>query len=45
LSALQHVFSLNTQPARLTLNLASLPMRPKLPKLAPADDEAIERRS
>jgi 3D-(3,5/4)-trihydroxycyclohexane-1,2-dione acylhydrolase (decyclizing) len=34
---------LNTQPARLTLNLAALPGRPELPKVAPADHEAIER--
>jgi 3D-(3,5/4)-trihydroxycyclohexane-1,2-dione acylhydrolase (decyclizing) len=34
---------LNTQPARLTVNLAALPARPELPKLAPADDTAIER--
>ncbi len=33
---------LNTQPARLTLNLAALPQRPQLPKLAPADDAAID---
>jgi len=33
---------LNTQPARLTVNLAALPSRPELPKLAPADDTAIE---
>jgi 3D-(3,5/4)-trihydroxycyclohexane-1,2-dione acylhydrolase (decyclizing) len=32
---------LNTQPARLTLNLAALPERPKLPALAPASDDAI----
>ncbi|HEY6754206.1 MAG TPA: thiamine pyrophosphate-dependent enzyme [Pseudolabrys sp.] len=32
---------LNTQPARLTVNLAGLPVRPELPKLAPADDIAI----
>jgi 3D-(3,5/4)-trihydroxycyclohexane-1,2-dione acylhydrolase (decyclizing) len=32
---------LNTQPATLTLNLAALPERPALPKLAPADDAAI----
>jgi 3D-(3,5/4)-trihydroxycyclohexane-1,2-dione acylhydrolase (decyclizing) len=32
---------LNTQPARLTVNLAALPVRPELPKLAPADDTAI----
>ena len=34
---------LNTQPAQLTVNLAALPDRPELPKLAPADDEAIEQ--
>jgi 3D-(3,5/4)-trihydroxycyclohexane-1,2-dione acylhydrolase (decyclizing) len=34
---------LNTQPARMTVNLAALPARPELPKLAPADDAAIER--
>ena len=34
---------LNTQPAKLTLNLAGLPARPDLPKLAPADDTAIEQ--
>jgi 3D-(3,5/4)-trihydroxycyclohexane-1,2-dione acylhydrolase (decyclizing) len=33
---------LNTQPAPVTLNLATLPERPALPKLAPADDAAIE---
>ena len=33
---------LNTQPARLTLNLASLPQRPDLPALAPATDLPIE---
>ncbi len=33
---------LNTQPARLTLNLAALPDRPKLPLLAPARDDAID---
>lgn len=32
---------LNTQPARLTVNLAALPARPDLPRLAPADDKAI----
>src|SRR5215813_13342328 len=32
---------LNTQPARLTLNLAALPERPALPALAPAGDDAI----
>jgi 3D-(3,5/4)-trihydroxycyclohexane-1,2-dione acylhydrolase (decyclizing) len=34
---------LNTQPEKLTLNLAGLPARPDLPKLAPADDTAIEQ--
>ena len=34
---------LNTQPARLMLNLAGLPARPDLPKLAPADDAALEQ--
>jgi len=34
---------LNTQPAKLTVNLAGLPSRPDLPKLAPADDSAIEQ--
>jgi 3D-(3,5/4)-trihydroxycyclohexane-1,2-dione acylhydrolase (decyclizing) len=34
---------LNTQPARLKLNLAALPERPQLPKLAPATNEAIEQ--
>jgi 3D-(3,5/4)-trihydroxycyclohexane-1,2-dione acylhydrolase (decyclizing) len=34
---------LNTQPARLTVNLAALPARPDLPKLAPADDTAIDQ--
>lgn len=33
---------LNTQPARLTLNLAALPVRPELPSLAPADDTALD---
>jgi len=33
---------LNTQPARLTLNLAALPARPDIPKLAPADDAALD---
>jgi 3D-(3,5/4)-trihydroxycyclohexane-1,2-dione acylhydrolase (decyclizing) len=32
---------LNTQPARLTLNLASLPERPALPRLAPATADAF----
>jgi 3D-(3,5/4)-trihydroxycyclohexane-1,2-dione acylhydrolase (decyclizing) len=34
---------LNTQPARLTVNLAGLPARPQLPKLAPADDAELDR--
>ncbi|HZP77708.1 MAG TPA: thiamine pyrophosphate-dependent enzyme [Pseudolabrys sp.] len=34
---------LNTQPARLTVNVAALPERPQLPKLAPADDTAIDQ--
>jgi 3D-(3,5/4)-trihydroxycyclohexane-1,2-dione acylhydrolase (decyclizing) len=34
---------LNTQPARLTVNLAALPARPAVPKLAPADDAALEQ--
>src|SRR5690349_23615531 len=34
---------LNTQPARVTINLAALPERPQLPKLAPADDAAIDQ--
>jgi 3D-(3,5/4)-trihydroxycyclohexane-1,2-dione acylhydrolase (decyclizing) len=34
---------INTQPAPLTLNLAALPGKPELPKLAPADDAAIEQ--
>jgi len=33
---------LNTQPAKLTVNLSALPARPALPKLAPADDRAID---
>lgn len=33
---------LNTQPARLTVNLAALPAKPDLPKLAPADDAALD---
>ncbi len=32
---------LNTQPARLTVNLAGLPERPALAKMAPADDAAL----
>jgi 3D-(3,5/4)-trihydroxycyclohexane-1,2-dione acylhydrolase (decyclizing) len=34
---------INTQPAPLTLNLAALPGIPDVPKLAPADDAAIEQ--
>jgi 3D-(3,5/4)-trihydroxycyclohexane-1,2-dione acylhydrolase (decyclizing) len=34
---------LNTQPARLTVNLAALPERPQLPKLAPAGDDELAR--
>jgi 3D-(3,5/4)-trihydroxycyclohexane-1,2-dione acylhydrolase (decyclizing) len=34
---------LNTQPAMVTVNIAALPGRPALPKLAPADDDAIDR--
>ena len=33
---------LNTQPAQLTLNLATLPARPNLPALAPASDTALD---
>ncbi len=33
---------LNTQPARLTVNLAGLPERPTLSKMAPADDAALD---
>jgi 3D-(3,5/4)-trihydroxycyclohexane-1,2-dione acylhydrolase (decyclizing) len=33
---------LNTQPAQVTINLAALPARPELPKLAPADDAALD---
>jgi 3D-(3,5/4)-trihydroxycyclohexane-1,2-dione acylhydrolase (decyclizing) len=33
---------LNTQPACVTVNLAALPARPGLPKLAPADDKALD---
>ncbi len=33
---------LNTQPALTTVNLAALPARPDLPKLAPADDTMID---
>src|SRR5262252_826214 len=34
---------LNTQPATVTVNIAALPGRPALPKLAPADDDAFDR--
>src|SRR5215475_10045524 len=34
---------LNTQPARVTVNLAAMPAWPELPKLAPADDTAIDQ--
>jgi 3D-(3,5/4)-trihydroxycyclohexane-1,2-dione acylhydrolase (decyclizing) len=34
---------LNTQPAMVTVNLSALPARPQLPKLAPADDVAIDQ--
>ena len=34
---------LNTQPVKVSVNLAGLPARPALPKLAPADDKAIEQ--
>ena len=34
---------LNTQPATVTVNLAALPARPQPPKLAPADDAAIDQ--
>ncbi len=33
---------LNTQPAALALNIAALPERPRLPRMAPASDEAID---
>jgi 3D-(3,5/4)-trihydroxycyclohexane-1,2-dione acylhydrolase (decyclizing) len=33
---------LNTQPAQLTLNLATLPQRPSLPAQAPADDTLLD---
>ncbi|HYC17075.1 MAG TPA: thiamine pyrophosphate-dependent enzyme [Pseudolabrys sp.] len=33
---------LNTQPAKVTVNLAALPARPGLPKLAPAGDAAFD---
>ena len=34
---------LNTQAATVTVNISALPSRPALPKLAPADDDAIDR--
>ena len=34
---------LNTQPARVTVNLAALPARPDIPPLAPAGDDDIQR--
>jgi 3D-(3,5/4)-trihydroxycyclohexane-1,2-dione acylhydrolase (decyclizing) len=34
---------LNTQPVKVTVNLAALPAHPELPRLAPADDAAIEQ--
>jgi len=34
---------LNTQPATVTVNIAALPGRPALPKLAPAADDAFDR--
>jgi 3D-(3,5/4)-trihydroxycyclohexane-1,2-dione acylhydrolase (decyclizing) len=34
---------LNTQPAQVTVNLAALPVRPDLPKMAPADDRMIDQ--
>src|SRR5476649_1468199 len=37
------LLQINTQPAKLTVNLAGLPARPDLPKMAPADDAAIEQ--
>jgi 3D-(3,5/4)-trihydroxycyclohexane-1,2-dione acylhydrolase (decyclizing) len=33
---------LNTQPQRLTVNLAALPAKPNPPRLAPADDAALD---
>lgn len=32
---------LNTQPARVTLNIAALPDKPEIPALAPADGKAV----
>jgi 3D-(3,5/4)-trihydroxycyclohexane-1,2-dione acylhydrolase (decyclizing) len=34
---------LNTQPAKVVVNLAALPAQPTLSKLAPADDKVIEQ--
>src|ERR1700709_1490695 len=34
---------LNTQPARVTLNVGTLPGRPELPQLAPARDVALDK--
>src|SRR6188508_2630966 len=34
---------LNTQPAMVTVNLAALPARPQLSKLAPADDAVVDQ--
>jgi 3D-(3,5/4)-trihydroxycyclohexane-1,2-dione acylhydrolase (decyclizing) len=34
---------LNTQPQQVKINLAALPARPEIPKLAPADDAEIEQ--
>lgn len=34
---------LNTQPARLTVNLAGLPAKPDLPRVAPADGHALDK--
>lgn len=34
---------LNTQPQRLTINLAALPSRPAIPVMAPADDAEIDK--
>ncbi len=33
---------LNTQPATVSVNLSALPIKPVLPTLAPADDDAID---
>lgn len=34
---------LNTQPQRLRLNLEALPVSPEIPRLAPVDDEVLDR--